>query len=226
MRALMRRLLLPRVGHVDFGDFGGVTPISSDFGHERGKPIDRYYIERFLAEHRQDIRGRALEIADPAYCTRFGSGITRQDVLHLSPDHPGATIFGDLSQPGVLPDSTFDCIIITQTLHVIYDMAATVRELYNGLRPGGVLLVTVPGVSSVDRHEWRESWYWSLTAQSARRLFAENFPEGETTVQAFGNVYAATSFLQGLAIEDVDRARLEPNDPAFPVIVTVRAVRP
>lgn len=225
MRTLLRRLLLPPVGQVDFGDLGGVSPINPDFGHGRGTPVDRYYIEQFLAHHRRDIKGRALEIADPAYCVRFGSGVTRQDVLHLSPDHPGATIVGDLSRTGVLPGDAFDCMVITQTLHFIYDMGAAVRELHRGLRRGGVLLLTVPGVSAVDRHEWRESWFWSLTAQSARRLFAENFLDGEVTVEAFGNVYAATSFLQGLTIEDVHREKLDPTDPSFPVIVTVRAVR-
>ena len=32
-------------------------PISTDWGRERGQPIDRYYITRFLAGNAQDIRG-------------------------------------------------------------------------------------------------------------------------------------------------------------------------
>ena len=35
-------------------------------GRDRGTPIDRHYIERFLDEHRADIRGRVLEVRDAA----------------------------------------------------------------------------------------------------------------------------------------------------------------
>ena len=41
----------PAKGRVSVGDFGSVVPISRDFGFDRGTPIDRYYIERFLERH-------------------------------------------------------------------------------------------------------------------------------------------------------------------------------
>src|SRR5262249_19247949 len=94
----------PAVRKVDFGDFRRSRPISRSFGLDRGTPIDRYYIEKFLAAHGADIKGRALEIGDASYCRRFGQGkITRQDVLHISPSAPEATIVGDLSHTGLLP---------------------------------------------------------------------------------------------------------------------------
>jgi hypothetical protein len=37
---------------------GGLEPISRAFGYDRGTPIDRYYLDRFLDEHNGDIRGR------------------------------------------------------------------------------------------------------------------------------------------------------------------------
>ena len=39
----------PRVGRVRFGSLRRLTPISRAFGFDRGLPIDRYYIERFLS---------------------------------------------------------------------------------------------------------------------------------------------------------------------------------
>src|SRR5690606_36209613 len=128
------------------------------------------YIENFLERHREDIKGRVLEIGDDAYCRRFGGGITRQDVLHVSSENEEATIIGDLSHPGVLPDSSFDCMVLTQTLHLIYDMPAAVRHIHRALKPGGVALVTVPGTTQVDRGEWGSSWYWSLPLLSLQRL--------------------------------------------------------
>ena len=37
-------------GSVRFGDLRRLSPISRHFGFDRGTPIDRYYIEGFLAE--------------------------------------------------------------------------------------------------------------------------------------------------------------------------------
>jgi hypothetical protein len=74
----------PAVGAVRFGSLRRVTPISRQFGLDRGQAIDRYYIESFLARHATDIRGRVLEIGDDSYTRKFGDGcVTRSDVLHL-----------------------------------------------------------------------------------------------------------------------------------------------
>ena len=215
----------PPVGHVHFGDFRRTEPISPDFGFDRGTPVDRYYVESFLASNSALIRGRALEIGDASYCRQFGSGIEQQDVLHVSSDNPQATIVGDLSQPGLLPEKAFDCQVITQTLHLIYDMKSAISELHRALRPGGVLLLTVPGITSIDRGDWGNTWYWSLTQVSAQRLFGEIFGDGNVTVRASGNVYSAVCFLHGLALEEVDGRKLDTQDASYPVIISVRACK-
>ena len=213
----------PPVGSVDFGQLGTTTPISLDFGWDRGTPIDRYYIESFLADRTADIRGRVLEVGDDAYSQRYGgSKITRQDVLHLDVKHPNASLVGDLTQPDVLPDGAFDCILLTQTLQLIFDLEQAVTRLHAALRPGGVLLLTVPGITQIDRGQWRDSWCWAFTAVSIRKLFEPQFgPELE--IKTHGNVFAATAFLQGAALEEVDRAKLDIDNPAYPVTITLRA---
>jgi hypothetical protein len=52
---------------VDCGDLRRLTPLSRCFGFDRGKPVDRYYIENFLASRAGDVRGRVLEIADKMF---------------------------------------------------------------------------------------------------------------------------------------------------------------
>jgi hypothetical protein len=110
-------------------------------------PVDRYYVEAFLAAHSRDIRGRALQVGDASYCRQFGTGIVRQDVLHVAADNPGATIVGDLSLPGILPEGAFDCLVVTQTLHLIYDLRAAVAEMHlkTGRRPAPDLPRNFPG---------------------------------------------------------------------------------
>jgi glycosyltransferase involved in cell wall biosynthesis len=216
----------PALGRVRFGDLGGSAPIDDDFGFGRGTPIDRGYITDFLSRHAKDIAGRVLEVGDDEYSRRFGGAkIIRQDILHIHPGNPRATIVGDLAKPDMLPPATFDCLVLTQTLHLIYDMAAAVREMRRALKPNGVVLLTVPGISRIDRGEWGKDWYWSLTETSARRMFSDVFGPDRVQVETHGNVFAATAFLQGLALEEVSYAKLSVRDPAFPVIVSVRAQR-
>ena len=222
-----KRLLGPYrrpVGRIRFGDLGETAPVDANFGYGRGTPIDRFYIERFLQTHQAEIAGRVLEIGDDSYSRRFGGNrITRQDVLHVHAGNPAATIVGDLSMADVLPDNCFHCVILTQTLHLVYDMRAALAHLHAALRPGGVLLLTVPGVSSVDRHSWGGSWYWSLTQAAVHRLLQDQFGAGVLSTQSVGNVLAATCFLQGLALEDVTPSKLLAHDPAYPVLVTALA---
>lgn len=219
---ILRRL---RRRKLRFGDLSGTEPLSRDFGLDRGTPVDRYYIERFLADRAAVIAGRTLEVGDDSYTCRFGGDrTTRRDVIHIDPA-VSATYHGDLSSPGVLPHATFDCAVITQTLHLIYDMKAAVTQLREAMAPGGVLLATMPGISQIARDEWGKTWFWSLTALSATQLFGDVFGEANVTVRSHGNVFAATAFLQGVAAEEVDRAKLDVVDPLYPVTIAVEAVR-
>lgn len=211
---------------MSLGRVASTRPLSEDFGYSRGTPIDRYYIERFLAEHADDIRGRVLEIGDDSYSRRFGGErVEKQDILHVAPGHPAATIIGDLADPSVLPPGSFDCIILTQTLHLLFDLEAAVDHLFKALAPGGVALITVPGISPIDRGEWRESWHWSLTGNALTRLLNGPFDQGQIAISTYGNLRAATAFLHGAAVEEVGRSGLDPFDPAYPVTVAARAQR-
>jgi glycosyl transferase family 2/methyltransferase family protein len=216
----------PPLGEVRLGDIGRPVPISRDFGWDRGKPIDRYYIEDFLGRNADAIAGHVLEVGSDAYSKQFGhQRVTRQDVLHVKAGSPGATIFGDISAAGVLPDKRFDCIIFTQTLHLVFDMGAAIDQLHAALRTGGILLLTTPGITPVDRGEWSDRWFWSLTPAALAGLLASRFDVAATAIEAHGNVFAATTFLQGMSCEDIDVRRLLPYDKAYPMVVAARAER-
>jgi SAM-dependent methyltransferase len=147
-------------------------------------------------------------------------------VLHFQEGNPKATIVADLSSHNNIPSNSFDCIIFTQTLQFIYDVQATILTLHRILKPRGVVLATFPGISQISRYDM-ERWgeYWRFTTCSARKLFEDAFPAGNVTVQAYGNVLAASAFLQGLAVEDVRREKLDYRDPNYEVLITVRAIK-
>jgi hypothetical protein len=203
-------------------------PVSRTFGFERGKPIDRWYIERFLAEHSADVRGRVLEVAESTYTGWYGGDdVTASDVLYAAEGNPDATIVGDLTTGAGIPEAAYDCFICTQTLQVIYDIRAAVAGTRRLLAPGGVLLATLPGISQISREDNRD-WgdWWRFTARSAQRLFSDVYGEEHVQVRQHGNVHAAAAFLYGLAAEDLAASALESTDPDFHLVMTVRAVRP
>ena len=206
---IQRRLHLqwPPAGRVRFGSFRRLTPISPVFALDRGLPIERYYIERFLRQHQSDIRGRALEFGDTFYLDKFGGDRVRRKDMFSYVASPTATIVGDLAGGGELPSATFDCIVCTQTIQMIYDVRLAVRRLYSMLKPGGVLLLTTHGTSKVGRYLDRDGWaeYWHFTRQAARSVFEENF-SGLCSVEGYGNILAATCALHGLASEELTSA--------------------
>jgi SAM-dependent methyltransferase len=213
---------------VRWGGFRRVTPISQAWGFDRGLPVDRYYIERFLARQADDIKGRVLEIADSTYTRRFGADRVKQsDVLHILAGQRAATIVADLTHADEIPSNSFDCVILTQTLLFIYDVRAAIKTVHRILKPGGVMLGTVPGITKISREDMNQ-WgqYWSFTSLSMRRLLEETFPGGLLQVNVFGNVLTAAAFLYGLAAEELCNTELEHHDPDYEVVITFRAAKP
>jgi len=203
-----------------------VTPIDPNWGFERGTPIDRVYVEEFVGSHAADIRGRVLEIAAPDYTSRFGRGVERSDILMATEGNPRATIVGDLTDAPHIPDDTFDCAIVTQTLQFVYDVRAALATLHRILKPGGVLLATVPGITKISPPEDEEfGEWWHYTARSANRLAEEAFGAGNAEACSFGNVLSATSFLYGLAASDLRPEELAAHDRLYEVIIGMRAVK-
>lgn len=210
---------------IDLGDLRRLEPVDAGFGGGRGKPIDRHYIEAFLESHAADVQGQVLEVADDHYTRRYGgAAVTSSDILHLDAGHPHVTLVGDLASGHGLPDSRFDCFVCTQTLQYVFALSDAVRHIHRLLKPGGVLLLSVPGISQISPHD-RDRWgeHWRFTPQSVQRLLAETFGSADVTTQGHGNVLAAIGFLHGLACEDLTAAELDPVDDRYPLLVTARA---
>jgi SAM-dependent methyltransferase len=225
--AIARRLRAKvRQRRMSFGDLHRTKPFSGSFGYDRGKPVDRRYIEAFLKSNSIDVHGRVLEIGDNTYTQIYGGDrVITSDVLNRYAGNPTTTFVDDLAVGESLPSDTFDCIVLTQTLHLIFDMPSTVATLWRILKPGGVLLVTVPWVSPIDRGEWGDEWFWSISPNALRRLLSERFGADQVKVSFYGNVMSAAAFLYGLAEHELAAADLDVHDPYCAVIVAGRAVK-
>ncbi len=211
---------------IDFGSFNRVVPISSVFGLDRGLPIDRYYIEDFLGSNKSLIHGSVLEMGDDGYTRRYGETRVSKSYVLNSQQTQDNQITTDLSRPLDTVSHTFDCIIFTQTLHVIFKIEYAIQNLYRMLKPNGVLLATFPGISQISRFDM-DRWgdYWRLTSLSAGKLFAEVFGQQNIIVNTYGNVMSAIAFLHGLAAAELQKTQLDYRDPDYEVLITVQATK-
>lgn len=218
--------IIPRTGNIWIKDLNRTSPFSKVFGYDRGGPVDRYYIETFLKQNANRIKGNVLEIGDNAYTRSFGKDqVVTSDVLYVDDSNPNATIIGDLSKADHIPSEKFDCIILTQTLHLIYDFNAALAHCNRILKKGGALLLTVPGISPIDYGEWSETWYWSFTGNVMLKLLGEYFDPINIQVNTFGNVLAATAFLYGMGNTELTDEEFQQNDPHYQVIIAAKAIK-
>ncbi len=227
-KAAQRSLILfDRV--TDWSVLRNVRPHRRRFGIDRGEPIDRFYIEKFLATNQGLIRGRVAETGDGNYTRRFGRQVERSDVLDINEKNDQRTMTIDLTQTDSAPEELFDCIVCTQTLFEICDCVAAIHTLKKMLRSGGVVLATVPGISQSVRGPMLggagDHW-WRFTARSAAKVFGKVFSDANVAVQAYGNVLTATALLHGLVQEELTQAELEYHDPDYEVIIGIKATKP
>ncbi len=210
-----------------WGDFDRLSPFSDQWGLERGRPLDRVYIEGFLERNRSDIRGRVLEIEDRVYTERYSDGeVTTSDVLDIDPENPRATWIADLTAADQVPGGSYDCLVFTQVLFLIPDIERALAESWRLLAPGGVLLLTLPTASRLPPEYDLDQDCWRFTGAGARRLMTRHFPGGCFDVTAFGDTWLAMAFLFGLADADVPPADFERTAALCPLVLGVRAHKP
>lgn len=219
LQLLKRTLTKPEGLELD-----AIGPVSRFFGEDRGTPIDRYYIDKFLSRQSHLISGRVLEIADNKYSKKFGRNVSKYEILFINENNPKATIIGDLTNPSTLPVNTINCFICTQTFNFIYNISDAIQGAYQVLTPGGYLLATVSGACQISRYDM-DRWgdYWRFTTLSAQKTFEAVFGKGNVEIDHYGNCLTAISLVRGIAAEEIPKEKLDFKDPDYQVTITITA---
>ncbi len=224
-RQLFEHKTVP-AGNAPVNESMRLQPVSRLFGFDRGDPVDRHYIQKFLNNNRALITGRVLEIGDNEYTKKYGTNVAQSDVLNREPSS-NATIVGDMAKGQNIPESAFDCVIMTQTIQMIYDVKSALRNAYASLKPGGSLLITASGISQISRYDmdrWGE--FWRFTDKSLKSILDEIAIKADITVESYGNVAVAKAFLDGLALQEIAPETLEYNDNDYQVTLAARVCKP
>lgn len=227
-----KRALLRKIGPIQLGDYSSAEPVSRHFGHERGKSIDRYYIEKFLKSNANLIKGNVMEIEENTYTAQFGNPDIKSFVLkyegndNLKQSMDCEIVIGNLTKPETIPEGNVDCFICTQTLNFIYDVKSAIKSIYQSLKWGGVLLVTVAGISQLSERDYT-NWgdYYRFSDMGIRKHFEAIFGVGNVEVYPFGNIATTLAFLQGFACEDLKKEMFDYVDPYYAQVIGVIAYK-
>lgn len=211
------RTVLRGLGRPRWGNLRRVTPFSEVYGFDRGRPIDRYYVDKVLGRYAASIAGRVLEIQSIGYTLEYGRGVEVSHSLDIDPKYT-PTYLCDLADAAIVPSASYDCFLMPNTWCVLGNIEAALREARRIVRPGGVILATVPGFVPLipDGPD-----YWHTGAHGWREIVDRVWPGCEIEIQQFGNCLAAVAALYGLAVEELSPAELDYYDPRYPVLTGI-----
>ena len=213
VRCLIRGLGLP-----DWGNLRRTTPFSSVYGFDRGQPIDRYYLHRFFAAHRDLITGDVLEIQGNSYTERFGHDLTRADSFDIEPRFEPTYLCDFAHCSDQIPSHAYDCLLLPNTLTHFRELDRCLAQVRRVVRPGGVVLASAAGLLPLTGDV---PDYWRLTPHGWREKLAEAWPGASLEIAGHGNCLSSMGAQLGLALEELTTAELDVQDPRFPVLTTM-----
>jgi SAM-dependent methyltransferase len=217
------RCLVRGKGRPRWGNLRRVTPFSTNFGFDRGTPVDRYYLAKFLEAHRAFITGDVLEIQMPGYTMRYGHHLRRVDSVDINP-YVRPTFVCDLAHSeAVLPSERYDCFLLPNTLQHLRELEASLRTALRVVRPGGVLFASAAGLLPLipDGPD-----YWRFSAAGWAEVLERVWAGCDVRVESHGNCLAAIAAMLGLALEELTPSELDVTDPRYPVLITVACRKP
>jgi SAM-dependent methyltransferase len=208
---------------VSWGNLRRTRPFSSDFGFDRGTPIDRYYVLKFMERHRQRISGDVLEIQQTGYTRMFARNLRRSHSVDIDPQH-GTTYVCDLAHSeGILASDTYDCFLMPNTLNHLRELELCLANALRVLKPGGVILATVATLVPLTPNFLD---YWRLTPAGWKDVTARVWPQCSVGLQVYGNVLSTAAAMMGVASEELTPEELDVEDPRYPVLVGMLCEKP
>jgi SAM-dependent methyltransferase len=123
------------------------------------------------------------------------------------------------------PAGTADCVVAAGTLAAVRDLPAAFARLRSLLAPGGVLILTLPGIAPPPGPAGAGALR-TFTTMSAERLATAAFGVPPVEVRAFGNPLSAVCMLHRLPADTLSAEELWLHHPDFPLLVGLVARTP
>lgn len=200
-----------------------LKPLSYNYGTSRGgHSIARYYIEIFIEEQREFIKGTVMEIGDGRYSVLGGEAVKNLLILSLNDEKKEHYVKGNLETGEGLQENSLDCLILTNVLSSLFDIQAAVRNIGKSLKKGGRAIITVPGIAALYRVQYETyGQFWRFTPSGVMQLLKQYIPDAKIAIKEYGNVKTSVAFLYGMTVEDLTKEELEYRDSCYPMVIGI-----
>lgn len=197
-----------------------ISPISDQFATERGTPVDRIYIEKFLEKNKEYVIGDVLEIEEATYTMKYGENrVKKSIVMDVSQKSSEIDFNANIETGEGIKDKIADCFILTQTLMYIYDLEVAAKNIIRFLKPGGVALITCSCLSQNSRRCMDNyGSYFNFNAAVFEKMF-RNEKASVIRAGSYGNVKTVMAHLVGMCAEDLEEEDFELDDEYYPLVV-------
>jgi SAM-dependent methyltransferase len=217
-RLTAERLLTVPIGGIDFGDFKREEPFCPQYGNLRGTAIDRYYLNKFVAEIRSEVKGITLEIGGSKanrelYNFTNTTSYLTMDVIKGE----GLDIVADAHDPKAVDEASLDSIVLFNVLEHCERPWVVVDNIYQWLKPSGQVFCLVPNAQRVHRYP-RD--YWRILPDAMNSLFAR-FPKRKLYV--YGNPLTTLAAYYGIASDELSHEELDYYNENYPVANCIHA---
>ena len=211
----------------------GLKSFSISAGYDRGTPVDRVLIAKFLQEGLSYLGWSAantnkysiLEIGDLKYSESFFPKclhtvlIPPQDLFPLERFF-SKTLYMDLNESLLVTEQKFDLIIATQVLNFVRKPEVALQNLVNLLEDNGKILITVAAshpISIYDETRWGD--YIRFMPQGFRELILNVRGCSLESVSSLGNVSLVVARHLGLCAEEMNQKLFNIHDVEHPLIL-------
>jgi SAM-dependent methyltransferase len=214
-RLAAERLLTVPIGGIDFGDFKRAEPFCPQFGNLRGTAIDRYYLNKFVAEIRSEVKGATLEIGGSKSNREFYK--FTNTTSYLTMDLEAADIVGDAHNPNAVDEASLDSIVLFNVLEHCERPWIVVDNLYRWLKPHGQVFCLVPNAQRLHRTPMD---YWRIFPDALNSIFAR-FPQRKLYI--YGNPLTTLAAYYGIASDELSKEDLDYYHENYPVANCIHA---
>ena len=203
---------------LDFGSFKRHAPFCPNYGYSRGTPIDRYYLEKFIAQIRDQVAGDTLEVGGRRENQKlYGFNNARSYMTMDVEPHPEVAIVADVHNADAFKTGSFDTVVILNVLEHCENPSLAVANLHRWLRNGGRVFCMVPNAQRV---HGAPNDFWRPLPGAIELLFS-SFPRRQLFV--YGNALTTIASLMGVAAEELSPADLDWHDSEYPVATCIIA---
>jgi SAM-dependent methyltransferase len=213
-------LLSPPRGAVDWGSLRRSHPICKRFGFSRGTPIDRYYLDKFVAQIRNRVVGATVEIGGARQNRELYRLTNVSEYTAIDAEaHDYVDVVGDAHESSLLAPDSADSILAFNVLEHCADPWLVARNMHRWLRTGGCAFCMVPNAQRV--HNFPRD-YWRPLPDGVNWLFRDF---GSRELSQYGNPTSVIASHLGIAAEELTQAELDAQHPDYPVATCIVATK-